>query len=164
MPLPVAAQVCGSVWLVFPCSGAAAPTLLAPGTGFVGDSFPPFGEWGLDRKQSSGANANLRCLPALTSCCAALFLNRPQTSTRPQAPRVGDPCSRGLLCILLFSFRGVTPVIPPSSFSVPLLKAQNESSEVWTESRGVESTGGVFHCLFGKIRSRERLIRSFLKL
>lgn len=36
---------------------------------------------------------------------------------------------------------GCDSIDPLSSFSVPLLEAQNESSEVWTQSRGMEKQG-----------------------
>ena len=62
-----------------------SPTFLAPGTGFVEDSFS------MDRGAGDGSGGDVRDGAPLTSCCVAQFL----TGRGPVPVRglgVGDPC------------------------------------------------------------------------
>ena len=105
------------------------PTLLAPGTGFVEDSFSTggmaVGGDGSGHNASRGerwgaADEASLARPLMTSCCAARFLTR-RGPVQVQSPGVGDPCSISR-CVLLvrLGIHQWKKLFPLSNFSSSL--------------------------------------------
>ena len=94
-----------------------SPNFLAPGTGFVEDSFSTEGRGRLRRKRENGerwgaADEALLARPPLTSCCAAQLL----TGCGPVVvcgPGVGDPCVMLSFADRTWRERAVSPTSRP---------------------------------------------------